>query len=73
MRVYQPSLLLLTSLGLTSQSVVGGLIGGTTDLSPLYARSASGQDLGVRIHNHIARLEIIILLSRLSISTSNRT
>ena len=47
MRLYELPLL-LASLWFTTQSVAGGLVGGITGLSPLYARSASGQDLGVR-------------------------
>ena len=54
MHLYQLPLL-LTSLGFTAQSVAGGLIGGTFGLSPLYARAADSQDLGVRGFDHFAR------------------
>ena len=55
MRLYQLPLL-LASLGFTAQIVAGGLIDGITGLSPLYANSASGQDLGVRSRIHLVRL-----------------
>ena len=67
MRLPQRSLL-SAALEFISRCIVGSVIGEleTANLSPLYARSVGGLDLGVRSHVYHARLELTVFPYSLS-------